>query len=83
MDTLTKTGLDASKTASKKVFHQTAKEMGELVGNNVAEKFVKCLHLMIILKCSRNNYSNREKKRNIKRVEISIIKRNIIKYLNY
>ena len=41
LDTATKTGLDAVKTASKKVVHKTAEATGELIGNKVAEKIVK------------------------------------------
>ena len=40
IDTATKTGLDASKTASKKVFYNTAEAIGELTGNKTAEKNV-------------------------------------------
>ena len=41
LDTATKTGLDAVKTASNKVVHKTAEATGELIGNKVAEKIVK------------------------------------------
>ena len=34
--TATKTGLDAAKTAFKKVYHKTAEATGELVGNKIA-----------------------------------------------
>ena len=34
--TATKTGLDAAKTAFKKVFHKAAEATGELVGNKIA-----------------------------------------------
>ena len=40
IDTATKTGLDASKTASKRVFYNTAEAIGELTGNKTAEKKV-------------------------------------------
>ena len=35
------TGLDAVKTASKKVFHKTAETTGELRGNKITNKIVK------------------------------------------
>ena len=34
---LQKWGLDAAKTASKKVFHKIAEPTGELIGNKIAE----------------------------------------------
>ena len=40
-DTATKTGLDALKTASKKVVHKAVKATGEFIGNKIADKFVK------------------------------------------
>ena len=47
LDTATKTELDASKTASKKVVHKTT-EAGELIGNKIAEN--QNLYLMSIYK---------------------------------
>ena len=38
MDTLTTTGLDALKTASKKAVYKTAETTGEVMGNKIAEK---------------------------------------------
>ena len=38
MNTATKTGMDAAKTASKKVVQKTAKAIGDLIGNKVADK---------------------------------------------
>ena len=38
MDTETKTGMDAAKTASKRVVQKTAKAIGDLVGNKIADK---------------------------------------------
>ena len=38
MDTATKTEIDASKTASKGVVHQTAEATGDLVGNKIADQ---------------------------------------------
>ena len=41
LDTATKTGLDATKTTSKKVVHKIAEATGEFLGNKIAEKVVK------------------------------------------
>ena len=38
MDTETKTGVDAAKTASKRVFQKTAEATGNLIGNKIADK---------------------------------------------
>ena len=38
MDTATKTGIDAAKTASKRVVQKTAEATGDLVGNKRADK---------------------------------------------
>ena len=38
MDTATKSGIDASKTASKIVVQKTAETTGDLVGNKIADK---------------------------------------------
>ena len=38
MDTATKTGMDASKTASKRVVQKTAEVTGDLIGNKTANK---------------------------------------------
>ena len=38
MDTATKTGIDASKTASKRAVQKTAEATGDLIRNEVAEK---------------------------------------------
>ena len=38
MDTATKTGIDAAKTASKRVVQKTAEENGDLIGNKIADK---------------------------------------------
>ena len=38
MDTATKTGIDAAKTASKKIVHKTAEATGDLVENKIADK---------------------------------------------
>ena len=35
MDIATKTGIDAAKTASKRVVHKTAEATGYLIGNNL------------------------------------------------
>ena len=38
MDTATKIGIDAAKTASKRVVKKTAEATGDLIGNKKAEK---------------------------------------------
>ena len=38
MDTATKTGIDATKTTSKRVFQKTAEATGDLIGNKIADK---------------------------------------------
>ena len=40
MDTTTKTGIDAAKTASKRVVQKTAKATGELIENKIADKII-------------------------------------------
>ena len=39
MDTPTKTGIDAAKTASKRVVQKTAEVTVDLIGNKIADKF--------------------------------------------
>ena len=38
MDTTTKTGMDAVKTASKRVVQKTEEDTGDLMGNKIADK---------------------------------------------
>ena len=38
IDTATKTGMDAAKTASKRVVQKTAEATGDLIGNKIADK---------------------------------------------
>ena len=38
MDTAAKTGIDAAKTASKRVVQKTAEAIGDLTGNKIADK---------------------------------------------
>ena len=38
MDTVTKTGIDATKFASKRVVQKTAEAMRDLIGNKIADK---------------------------------------------
>ena len=40
MDTATKTGIDAAKTASKRVVQKTAEATGDLIGNKIADKII-------------------------------------------
>ena len=41
LDTARNTGLDATKTASKKLVHKAIEATGEFIGNKIAEKIVK------------------------------------------
>ena len=38
MDTAAKSGIDAAKTASKRVVQKTAEATGDLIGNKIADK---------------------------------------------
>ena len=38
MDTATKAGIDAAKSASKRVVQKTAEAIGDLIGNKIADK---------------------------------------------
>ena len=38
MDTAIKTGIDAAKTASKRLIQKTAEAIGDLIGNKIADK---------------------------------------------
>ena len=38
MDTTTNTGIDAAKTASKRVLQEPAEATGDLIGNKIADK---------------------------------------------
>ena len=38
IDTTTKTGIEAAKTASKRVVQETAEATGDLIGNKIADK---------------------------------------------
>ena len=40
MHTATKTGIDAAKTASKRVVQKTAEATGDLIGNKIAHKII-------------------------------------------
>ena len=40
MNTATKTGIDATKTASKRVVQKTAEATGDLIGNKLADKVI-------------------------------------------
>ena len=43
MDTATKTGIDAAKTASKRVVQKTAEATEDLIGNKIADKKITSL----------------------------------------
>ena len=38
IDTVTKTGIDAAKTTSKRIVQKTAEATGDLIGNKIADK---------------------------------------------
>ena len=38
IDTVTKTGIDAAKTTSKRIVQKTAEVTGDLIGNKIADK---------------------------------------------
>ena len=40
MDTATKTGIDATKTASKRIVQKTAEVTRDLIGNKIADKII-------------------------------------------
>ena len=40
MDTATKTGIDAAKTASKRVVQKTAEAIGDLIENKIADNII-------------------------------------------
>ena len=81
MNTDTKTGLDALKTASKQVFHKAA-EIAEDIRNKIAHKIAPKTKSDENPKCRRNSYSTRDQKtRNIKIIKASIVKRNISKFI--
>ena len=74
LDTATKTGLDALKSASKKVVHKAAEAIGEFIGNNIADKIVKPKPVIDAnyRKYWRNTYSTREKWRDIEWIKITL-----------
>ena len=41
LDTTTKTGLDALKTATKEIVHKAIEATGEFMGNKIVDKIVK------------------------------------------
>ena len=50
LDTAAKTGLDATKTASKKVVHKNVEAAGELIENEIAKKLWNLLRVQEMLK---------------------------------
>ena len=69
MDTATKTGIDAAKTASKRVVQKTAEATGDLIGNKIADKITsigrpKVKEKQKAKRNSRNLYSTRKKTTN-------------------
>ena len=65
MDTATKTGIDAAKTASKRVVQKTAEATGDLIGNKIADKITSISKPKEKeTKRTRNLYSARKKTTN-------------------
>ena len=69
MDTATKTGIDAAKTASKRVVQKTEEATGDLIGNKIADKITsigkpKEKETNKQTKNRRNLYSTRKKTAN-------------------
>ena len=60
MDTATKTGIDAAKTAFKRVVQKTAEAAGDLIGNKIADK---------ITPLGKSNNKQKEKKDEINETE--------------
>ena len=57
MDTATKTGVDAAKTASKRVVQKTEKAAGDLIENKIADKITSL--------CKTKSKKKRRKTRNV------------------
>ena len=64
IDTTTKTGADAAKTASKKIVHKTAEATGDLIGNKIADKITSVGKSKEKTNKTRNLYSARKKTTN-------------------
>ena len=65
MDTATKTGIDAAKTASKRVVQKTAEATRDLIGNKIADKITSIgKPKEKETKKARNLYSTRKKTAN-------------------
>ena len=69
MDTATKTGIDATKTVSKRVVQKTEEATGDLIGNKIADKITsigrpKVKEKQKAKRNSRNLYSTRKKTTN-------------------
>ena len=64
MDTATKTGRDAAKTASKRVVQKTSEVTGELIGNKIADKITSLGKQKKNKESRRNLHSTRKKTTN-------------------
>ena len=60
MDTTTKTGIDADKTASKRVVQKTAEATGDLIGNKISDKSTSA---------GKEKYKQKEKKDETNEIE--------------
>ena len=64
MDAVTKTGIDASKTSSKRVVQKTAEATGDLIGNKTTDE---------ITSVGKSKNKEKEKKDEINEVEVTYI----------
>ena len=67
MDRATKTGIDAAKTASKRVVQKTAKATGDLIGNEIADKITSIGKSNSIGKTKRKTKRNRRNLRSTRK----------------
>ena len=63
MDTATKTGIDAAKTASKRVVQKTAEAAGDLIGNKMADLLIAKLLQQVNQKKKKNQKTQKKQKK--------------------
>ena len=66
MATATKTGIDAAKTASKRVVQKTAEATGDLIGNKIADKITSLVKQRVRKKNKKNKESTYHQKKDSK-----------------
>ena len=62
MDTATKTGIDAAKTASKRVIQKNPEATGDLIGNKIANKITSLVEQKVTKKRKYKKYTYHQKK---------------------